>query len=203
MSHERSMVSPRSTAASSPLLGQAACVQAETPERESGQNPRDCNCNPDDVHNLASPHDQSSTHPIRYACMQVDAWASNIPGVRWWYSGPWQSAKARRRGDRRRPVLFMLDRPAEVRQNIAWRVKSTLVECRAARERAMLHIHKLSKAIGTVSVEVATACTGDFKPLAKTISTVSPMKIHPWVKKKAVSFVIFCVGGCEIHCLTS
>ena len=53
--------------------------------RESGLNPRDCN--PDDEHNLSSSHDQSSTHPIRYACMQVDAWASNIPGVRWWNSG--------------------------------------------------------------------------------------------------------------------
>ena len=69
---------------SPPAMVQPSAICSETPERESGQNPRDCN--PDDVHNLASPHHQSSTHPIRYACMQVDAWARNIPGVRWWHS---------------------------------------------------------------------------------------------------------------------
>jgi hypothetical protein len=59
---------------SPPALGRGGGQLNETPERESsGQNPRDCN--PDDVHNLASTHDQSSTHPIRYACMQVSLYS--------------------------------------------------------------------------------------------------------------------------------
>ena len=85
--------------------------------------------------------------------MQVDAWASNIPGVRWWHSATsWQSAKALRR----RPVLFMLDRPTEVSENIQWRVNSTLVECRAVREAALRRIHRFTKVVGQVSSEVAT-----------------------------------------------
>ena len=145
-------VSPRSPSATAQLLLQSSCVQAESSEADthSGQNPRDCN--PDDVSNLSSPHDQSCT-PIRYACMQVDAWASNIPGVRWWHSATsWQSAKALRR----RPVLFMLDRPTEVSENIQWRVNSTLVECRAVREAALRRIHRFTKVVGQVSSEVAT-----------------------------------------------
>ena len=71
-----SLSPPHSPAASGPPVfvetSAHSCVSAATPEREgSGQNPRDCN--PDDVHNLSSTHDHSTSHPIRYACMQVRA----------------------------------------------------------------------------------------------------------------------------------
>eukprot|EP00960_Hanusia_phi_P050820 760444-Hanusia_phi.AAC.7 len=66
-------------------------IDRSSPPPET-QNPGDCN--PDDVHNLSAlPQESRETHPIRYACMQVDAWASHIPGMRMWQSSKEQSSK--------------------------------------------------------------------------------------------------------------
>mmetsp|Transcript_29815 Transcript_29815/g.71667 ORF Transcript_29815/g.71667 Transcript_29815/m.71667 type:complete len:768 (-) Transcript_29815:268-2571(-) len=141
-------------------------------EDEECKNPDDpSDCNPDDAHNLSAHHDQWAVHPVRRACMQVDAWVSHIPGVR-----VWQTSK------QMGPLQAMLKKRSDLSESVAWRVALTVGELRAKRERLGRSVHHTCKLLGTVTAEIVA---GDYKALASTLKDLPCSKrLEPWVVAK-------------------
>jgi len=126
-------------AGAQPAAALDAGMRASPDIPEDGTNPDDpSNCNPDDVHNILQ------VHPVRAACVQVDAWASNLPGLGMWHSSDGPRREAAHQATPATP---------------SWPLAR-------ARASAMSRVHYTCKVLGSVSQDVRH---GDVQGLVTTL----------------------------------